>query len=56
MKVAHLISEYLPTVGGAQICIHNISSKFAANNNSIVVITTAQDNIWRNYGYKIIRI
>ena len=56
MKVAHLISEYLPNIGGAQICIHNISSKFVANNNSIVVITTAQDKILHNYGYKIIRI
>ena len=56
MKVAHLISEYLPNIGGAQICIHNISSKYVENNNTNVVITTAQDNIWRNYGYKIIRI
>ena len=49
MKVAHLISEYLPNIGGAQICIHNISSKFVENNNAIVVITTAQDNILHNY-------
>ena len=56
MKVAHLISEYLPNIGGAQICIHNISTKFVENNNSIVVITTAQDNISLNYGYKILRI
>ena len=56
MKVAHLISEYLPHIGGAQICIHNISSKFVENNNTIVVITTAQDNILQNFGYKIIRI
>ncbi len=56
MKIAYLISEYLPSVGGAQVCIHNIARRLKGNNDEAVVITTTTGNVSRNLGYEIIRI
>lgn len=56
MKIAHLISDYLPSIGGAQICVHNVAQELSKQNDDVVVITTTPDNIPRGYGYKIVRI
>jgi glycosyltransferase involved in cell wall biosynthesis len=56
MKIAYLISEYLPSIGGAQICVHNIATELKRDNNDVVVITTTREGKRKNYGYHIERI
>ena len=56
MKIAHLISQYLPSIGGAQVCIHNTSLEFIKRNIQVVVITTTEDATFYDYGYPIVRI
>lgn len=56
MKIAHLISEYLPGIGGAQVCIHNVALELVKNGDKVVVVTTTQDRSSKNYGYPVIRI
>ena len=43
MKIAHLISEYLPSIGGAEICVHNIASRHANAGHRVVVVTTTSN-------------
>ena len=56
MRIACLISEYLPSIGGAQICIHNIANELKKNNCRITVITTTPENTAHDYGYQVVRI
>ncbi len=56
MKIACLISEYLPSIGGAQVCIHNIAVELKKKNDHMVVITTTPEYIAQNYGYEVVRI
>lgn len=56
MRIAHLISQYLPNIGGAQICIHNVTGELIKKGDDVVVITTTQDQYGEDYGYPIIRI
>jgi glycosyltransferase involved in cell wall biosynthesis len=39
MKIAHLISTYLPAIGGAQICIHNVAQRHVQQGHQVVVVT-----------------
>lgn len=39
MKVAHLISNYFPKMGGAQTCIHNLARKLVQHGHQVSVIT-----------------
>lgn len=40
MKIAHLISQFYPYLGGAEICVHNICNTLSANGHEAVVVTT----------------
>ena len=42
MKIAHLISSYLPRVGGAQICVHNIALRHSQAGQQVQVIAPAE--------------
>ena len=56
LKVAHLISRYLPSLGGAQVCIHNIVTQLKKKGIESVVITTTRDPFDTVYDYPVIRI
>ena len=56
MRIAHLISEYLPGLGGAEVHVHNITLGLIKKKDHVVVITTTKGNSSRNYGYPVIRI
>lgn len=45
MKIAHLISTYLPVIGGAQICIHNIAQRQAEGHQVVVIVPRQLKNI-----------
>lgn len=40
MKIAHLISQFYPVLGGAEICVHNVCSQLAAAGHQATVVTT----------------
>ena len=40
MKIAHLISQFYPYLGGAEICVHNICTTLVRNGHQAEVITT----------------
>lgn len=42
MKIAQLIPQFYPHVGGAEVCIHNICSKLSEMGHEAVVITTSK--------------
>jgi glycosyltransferase involved in cell wall biosynthesis len=41
MKIAHLIPQFYPHIGGAEICIHNVCRTLAENGHDAVVITSS---------------
>jgi len=41
MKIAHLIPQFYPYVGGAEICIHNVCRTLVDEGHEAVIITTA---------------
>jgi glycosyltransferase involved in cell wall biosynthesis len=57
MKIAYLISNYLPKVGGAEIFVHNLARGIIANGHESVVITPSRggtnDKIFK---YEIVRL
>ena len=57
LKIGHLISNYFPSIGGAQACVHNLANKLIETGNEVVVITPARgDGSDKNYRYKIVRL
>lgn len=57
MKIGHLISNYFPKVGGAQICVHNVAMKCAERGHESVIMTTAAGRDPEGIlGYNIIRL
>ena len=58
MKVAHLISNYLPNIGGAQVCVHQIANNTIKRGHKAVVITPTRDasDSKYNFLYEIIRL
>ena len=40
MKIAHLIPQFYPHIGGAEICIHNVCMTLVEQGHQAVVITT----------------
>lgn len=56
MKIAHLISQYLPSIGGAQVCVHNVAIELIKKNDCVVVLTTSKDDTSKRYGYPVVRI
>ncbi|HPO91672.1 MAG TPA: glycosyltransferase family 4 protein [Victivallales bacterium] len=41
MRIAHLIPQFYPRVGGAEVCVHNICSKLSGSGHQAVVVTTS---------------
>jgi len=41
MKIAHLIPQFYPYVGGAEICIHNVCRTLVDEGHEAVIVTTA---------------
>ena len=53
MKIAHLISQFYPVLGGAEICVHNVCAQLAAAGHQATVVTTihpAPDKPALDYG------
>lgn len=51
MKIAHLISTFLPAIGGAEICVHNIASEQARMGHTVKVIAPIKKKLpILNYG------
>ena len=40
MKIAHLIPQFYPYVGGAEICSHNVCKTLVENGHEAVIVTT----------------
>ncbi|OGV50016.1 MAG: hypothetical protein A2017_08650 [Lentisphaerae bacterium GWF2_44_16] len=40
MRIAHLIPQFYPYIGGAEICVHNICNTLGASGHEAFVITT----------------
>ncbi len=40
MKIAHLIPQFYPVLGGAEICVHSVCQSLAAAGHEAVVVTT----------------
>ena len=57
MKIAHLISNYFPTLGGAQMCVHHLAKRSAERGHESFVVTTTPglDN-GTDLGYGVIHI
>ncbi|MBL7071872.1 MAG: glycosyltransferase [Candidatus Omnitrophica bacterium] len=57
MKIAHLISNYFPNIGGAQACVHQVANRTVDKGHSAVVITpTPGDGRDDDYNYEILRV
>jgi len=57
LKIGHLISNYFPSVGGAQACVHYIADRSILKGHETVVITPAHNGINdKFFKYKIIRL
>lgn len=57
MKIAYLISNYFPTIGGAQGCVHSVANGIIDKGHCAVVITpTPGGKGDKNFKYEIIRI
>lgn len=41
MKIAHLVSQFYPYVGGAEICSHNVCKTLVKEGHKAVIVTTA---------------
>ncbi len=41
VKIAHLIPQFYPRVGGAEVCVHNICRALAGMGHQAVVVTTS---------------
>ena len=57
MKIAHLISQFYPYFGGAEICVHNVCRTLSENGHSATVIcTTPPPDIKPDLNYDIIHL
>jgi len=55
MKIAHLIAQFYPHIGGAEICIHNIcNTMMNAGHEASVITTTAPPSCRPEVSYEII--
>lgn len=43
MKIAHLIAQFYPHVGGAEICCHNVCRTLTDGEHEAVIVTTVYD-------------
>lgn len=43
MKIAHLISQFYPYVGGAEICSHNVCKTLVEKGHEAVIVTTVYE-------------
>lgn len=51
MKIAQLISVYLPVVGGAQICVHNVAQRLESRGHSTTLIVPWQQRKYKTGSY-----
>jgi glycosyltransferase involved in cell wall biosynthesis len=56
MKIAHLLPVYLPVVGGAQVCIHNISERHSKKGDEVTVIVPFKYRALMSTSYTQIRL
>ncbi|MBN1872335.1 MAG: glycosyltransferase family 4 protein [Candidatus Omnitrophica bacterium] len=57
LKIAYLISNYLPSVGGAQVFVHRLATSVAGKGHGAIVITPGKK--WKydtKYDYDVLRI
>jgi len=43
MKIAHLIAQFYPHVGGAEICSHSVCKTLTDSGHEAVIVTTVYD-------------
>ncbi len=53
MKIAHLISVFLPDIGGAQICVHNIAQRHAQKGDQVTLCFPFRYRTWKSTSYRI---
>lgn len=57
MRIAHLIPQFYPVLGGAEICVHNVCRTLAeAGHEAVVVTTTPPPQVEPVLPYRIIRL
>jgi len=58
MRIGHLISNYFPSMGGAQVCIHDLAGRLVKNNHEAVVMTPRRGSGSKDsaFKYKIVRL
>lgn len=57
MKIGHLISNYFPSVGGAQVFVHELSNKIIESGYKATVVTPARGGSRdKDYKYEIVRL
>jgi len=53
MKIAHLISTYLPYIGGTELCVHNLAKKQAQKGHTVKVIAPIKGQL-PNLNYEVL--
>jgi len=57
MKIAHLIPQFYPYFGGAEVCIHNVcESLVKAGHEPVVITTTPPPEVKAPFKYEIIHL
>ncbi|MDD5680516.1 MAG: glycosyltransferase [Candidatus Omnitrophica bacterium] len=57
MKIAYLISNYLPRIGGAEAFVHNMATELTKRGHDVVVVTPSRGRKFdRIFNYKIVRL
>lgn len=56
MKIGYLISNYLPKIGGAEACIHNLAGGVIKNGHEAVVMTPRRGMGDAAFKYKVVRL
>lgn len=57
MKIAHLISQFYPYLGGAEICVHNVcESLVKAGHQAVVICATPPPDKKPGVNYKVIHL
>jgi len=56
MKIAHLVAQFYPYFGGAEICVHNVCQKLTEKSHHAIVITTTPGDRKTEFPYEVIHL
>lgn len=54
MKIAHVISTFLPQTGGAQVCVHHVARRHAEDGDEVSVFVPRRFQAWSGQAYEVI--